>query len=258
MDDDSTARIAALHNAHDRLAEFAAAASAADLAHRSMCSEWSVAQVLSHLGSGAEIGLATNTRTEVDAEAVWARWNAMAPREMAASFVAADERLVSWFESLTAEQRAATQIHLPFLPAPISVAEAAGFRLSEVGLHSWDVFASFDVAAEVEPAAAEQLVDRLPSMIALLGSFMPRDTRPPGETSIAVATDEPPRRFVLELGERLALHAEATRATAGTLTLPAEALVRLTAGRLPPDREHGATVSGPVSLDDLRRAFPGY
>ncbi len=34
--------------------------------------------------------------------------------------------------------------------------------------------------------------------------------------------------------------------------------MRLTAGRLPADREHGATASGALGLDDLRRAFPGF
>ena len=141
---DPTAWVAALRTAHDRLAAFVDAGSAGDLAHPSMCSEWSVAQVLSHLGSGAEIFFAVVTETPVDNQEVWARWNAKHAADMAASFVPADEKLVAWFEALSPDELTTRQIQLPFLPAPISAVDSAGFRLSEVALHSWDVFASFD------------------------------------------------------------------------------------------------------------------
>jgi hypothetical protein len=42
------------------------------------------------------------------------------------------------------------------------------------------------------------------------------------------------------------------------LTLPAEALLRLGAGRLAPGRESGASISGALTLDQLRTAFPGF
>ena len=43
------------------------------------------------------------------------------------------------------------------------------------------------------------------------------------------------------------------------MRIPAEAFVRLTAGRLVPERTpDGVTVDGPLSLDDLRKVFPGY
>ena len=99
MEQDPLVWIAALRSGHDSLAEFVAGASADDLARRSMATEWSVAQVLSHLGSGAEIGLAGRTGEAIENEAVWARWNAKRPDDMASSFVEADEALVSWWES---------------------------------------------------------------------------------------------------------------------------------------------------------------
>ncbi len=34
--------------------------------------------------------------------------------------------------------------------------------------------------------------------------------------------------------------------------------MRLAAGRLAAPREAGASISGALTLDDLRRAFPGY
>ena len=41
--------------------------------------------------------------------------------------------------------------------------------------------------------------------------------------------------------------------------MPAEAFIRLIAGRLAPEHTpHGVTVDGAISLDDLRKVFPGY
>ena len=68
------------------------------------------------------------------------------------------------------------------------------------------------------------------------------------------------RRFELELGDVAALRpAEPQRPDAGELVIPAEALVRLTAGRL----KHGwpsadVAPSGGITMEELRTAFPGY
>jgi uncharacterized protein (TIGR03083 family) len=251
--------VTALRSGHDRLAAFVERATADDLARASMASEWTVAQVLSHLGSGAEIGMATVTESTVDNQEVWARWNAKEPSEMASSFVPANERFVTWHEALTTDELVTRQVKLPFLPAPVSVVEAAGFRLSEVALHSWDVFAAFDHQAGVAEDATPLLLDRLSRMVGFVGRHTPRDTRPMVDTTIAVTTSDPERRFELELGDNLVLRPSDDGAvTAGELTLPAEALLRLTAGRLKDGREAGATVTGSLSLADLRRAFPGY
>jgi hypothetical protein len=79
MSDDPLAWVRALRSNHDHLAAFATAATAEQLARQSMATEWTTAQVLSHLGSGAEIGLGTLTGEAVDPPAVWNRWNAMSP-----------------------------------------------------------------------------------------------------------------------------------------------------------------------------------
>ena len=50
--------IDALRGGHDHLAAVVHRLTAADLTRPSGASEWDVSQVLSHLGSGAEIGLA--------------------------------------------------------------------------------------------------------------------------------------------------------------------------------------------------------
>jgi uncharacterized protein (TIGR03083 family) len=258
MEHEAHAWIGALRSGHDRLTAFVAGASPDDLRHPSMCAEWNVAQVLAHLGSGAEIGLATVTGAQVDNTEVWARWNALAPVRMASSFVTADEQLVSWYEERADDELETLRIQLPFLPSPIDVASAAGFRLSEVTLHGWDVLAAFDAAATLAPDATALLVDRLPMMVGLIGRFTPRETRPAQDITIALTTSEPERHYTLGLGDELDLRPASAVTTAGELKLPAEALLRLAAGRLAPGRDAGASIIGALTLDQLRTAFPGY
>jgi Mycothiol maleylpyruvate isomerase N-terminal domain len=57
MDPDPRHWIAALRTSHERLAKLVVDLDDDGLATQSMCTDWTVARVLSHLGSGAEIGL---------------------------------------------------------------------------------------------------------------------------------------------------------------------------------------------------------
>ncbi|MFD1045059.1 hypothetical protein ACFQ1S_05365, partial [Kibdelosporangium lantanae] len=43
-----------------------------------------------------------------------------------------------------------------------------------------------------------------------------------------------------------------------TFNAPQEAFVRLVTGRLRPPYDQGVSVDGNVTLDDLRRVFPGF
>jgi uncharacterized protein (TIGR03083 family) len=266
MEHDPRRWIAALRTSHDRLAAFADGLDDDGLATQSMCTEWSVARVLSHLGSGAEIGLGILEANVAGREPpgqeanqpIWDRWNAMEPRDIAGAFADADRRLVEAFEALGDDQLDSLRIKLPFLPDRIDVASAVGFRLSEHALHSWDVFAAFDPDATVASDSVELLIDRLPTMVGLIGQFTPRETRPAGTTTVRITTTHPAREFVLTLGDDVELRA-ADDGAAGELTIPAEALLRLAAGRLRPDHPSGdVEPAGALSLADLRRAFPGY
>ena len=80
------------------------------------------------------------------------------------------------------------------------------------------------------------------------------------DTTISVATILPTRRFLLKLGDEAELRpAGPERGPDGHIELPAEAFIRLTAGRLKPDRPScDVTPGGALTLNDLRRAFPGY
>ena len=93
--------IAALRATHDGLAALVPGLTDEQLTGPSGASEWTEAQVLSHMGSGAEISLATLERALAGGPAaeqgfnqgVWDRWNAMTPPDQARNFLDHDARL---------------------------------------------------------------------------------------------------------------------------------------------------------------------
>jgi uncharacterized protein (TIGR03083 family) len=255
--------ISALRTGHDELVALLDKLGPDDLARTSGASEWTVAQVLSHLGSGAEINLATlesaldgtgGPARESNAS-VWARWDGMSPAEQAASFPAADERLVRRLEGLDERTRTELRIDVGFLPRPVDVATSAGLRLTEFALHSWDVRAALDPAATVSPEATALLLD---SIAPLLG-FVGRADQIDGAVHLAVRTTAPDGSFGLSIADSVAL-TEAPERADGELTAPAEYVIRLVAGRHSAEHTPAAvTLTGDaVTLDDLRRVFPGY
>jgi uncharacterized protein (TIGR03083 family) len=254
--------IAALRSTHDDLAALVPGLSDEQLTGPSGASEWTVAQVLSHMGSGAEIGLATLTRA-LDGgpaaepgfnESVWDRWNAMSPREQATSFLDHDARVVSAFEALTAEQRETLQVDLGFLPQPLPLASFAGMRLNESGQHSWDVRVAFDPSAGIAADAAAVMAEHLAGGLSFLAGFI-------GKADVLttpVVVDIEGSGYGLVVADTVALVSAPADPTA-TFTGPLEAAIRLIGGRLRPDfTPDGVKVTGAVTLDDLRRVFPGY
>ncbi len=254
--------IAALRATHEELAAVVAGLSREQLLAGSGASEWPVAQVLSHLGSGAEIGLATLRSSVAGTPAppddfnqqVWDRWNAMSPQDQAAGFLDSDGQLVAAFEELDDDQRLTLRITLGFVPQPLAVASFAGMRLNEAAQHSWDVRVSLDPAAGISTEVAELLLEHFASGLAFLLGF----------TTKADALDRPAvvrlgdSDYRLAIAESVELTTSAQPATAA-FSGPIEAAVRLLAGRLKPEHTPAEVeVTGAVTLDDLRRVFPGY
>ncbi|GAB2928701.1 hypothetical protein GCM10027047_26750 [Rhodococcus aerolatus] len=143
--------IAALRAEHDVLADVVARVDDDQLTAPSGASRWSVADVLSHLGSGAQntladvaAGLGGDAVPDGSHQSVWDRWNAMSPREQADEYLAADAELVARFEALGAAQRADARMPFRRLPDPLTMAAFAGMRLDELALHSWDVRVALD------------------------------------------------------------------------------------------------------------------
>jgi uncharacterized protein (TIGR03083 family) len=257
MSDTTREAIAVMRRSHDELATVVRGFDDDALQRRSGASEWTVADVLSHLGSAAEIGLRTLTTGQPDmdgARAVWDRWNAMSPSEQASSFVTAEGAFVEAFEGIDDDAWAHRTLDLGFLPAPVGIPFFAAMRLSEVGLHRWDIAVAFDATATVPGYL-------VPFVLELLPQFASFFARPIGKGGrIGVETSDPSRAYVLELGDAGAsLRSGQATDTDHRLTLPGEAFLRLTGGRLDPDHTPASVhVDGDVSLDDLRRVFPGY
>jgi uncharacterized protein (TIGR03083 family) len=259
--------IAALRDNHASLATEVGNLAEADLARQSACSDWDVAQVLSHLGSGAEIALATLRAGTAGGEpladdfnqSVWDRWNAMDRQQQAEGFLDAGERLVSTFESLDATARRDLRVKLPFLPSPTDIAVFAGMRLNEAVLHAWDVRVAFDPQAAVTGQEAGVALEQLAGPLAFLIGFLgkPESLGHPS-AALRVETTDPEHVFGLVLSPAVSLNG-APRDTDGVLTGPAEAFLRLLAGRLDPEHTPGdlTLTSDTLTLDQLRGVFPG-
>lgn len=255
--------IAALRSVHDGLVSLVGGLDETGLARTSGSSQWDVAQVLSHLGSGAQIGLAA-LEASVNGEPapdmafnqlVWDTWNARDNAAKRANFVPADTALVERYESFDDEALANQQIRLGFLPHPIDIATAGAFRLGEAALHAWDVAVAFDDAATV-PAAAVPIV--LGNLGHLIGRTAKADTLPEGAT-IGVTLTDTGQKHTLVIGPETSLTEGVPASADSHLSLPSEAFVRLVYGRLTDGRTPASvTVTGKCTLADLRRVFPGF
>jgi uncharacterized protein (TIGR03083 family) len=265
MTDRADETIKALRSGHDGLAALVRDFTADDLARPSGASEWDISQVLSHLGSGAEIHLAaldgaldgTGALPGDFNQSVWARWDAMSREERAEGFITANETLVRRYEGLDEQTRQSLRIDLGFLPTPVDVATAGGLRLSEFAHHAWDVNVSFDPAATLAPEATPLLFDQAAMFVGFLGK--PAELGG-GPMTIAVKTTAPDRSFGIDVsGEKLTL-IDTPDGPDAALTAPAEWWLRLVAGRHAPEHtpETVTLTSAAITLDDLRRAFPGF
>jgi uncharacterized protein (TIGR03083 family) len=253
--------ISALRHSHDRLRAAVELLGLARLERRSYASEWSIAQVLSHMGSQAEIfGLFLDAGlTGQDPPGtenfvpIWDSWNAKDPQAQASDALRADEATVERFESLDAEQQA--RLHLKVFGMELGATGLAQMRVSEHAIHTWDVVVALDPAATVAPDAVALLIDTLDQLAARAG-------KPDGQPrTVRVSTTDPRRYFTLETGETVTLRPSggeaAPRPARSELRLPAEAFVRLIYGRM--DAAHTPAVEAAgVDLDELRKVFPGF
>ena len=137
--------LAAAITSHVRLAAVVAGLSAEEITGPAYPSEWSVAQVLSHLGSGAEIfglflqaGLAGAAPPGVaEFEPIWDRWNARPPAKQAADALLADRDFLDQVEALDDAARRDTRLSLFGMDQ--TVADLLRYRLGEHTVHTWDV-----------------------------------------------------------------------------------------------------------------------
>jgi uncharacterized protein (TIGR03083 family) len=251
--------IRALRASHDRLTAIVNPLDADQLRARSYDSEWSIAGVLSHLGSGAEIfllnlnsGLAGGDQPSgEDYQAIWDVWNELPPDEQAARGVAVNGSLVGLVESLSPEQVAAFRVAM--FGRTMDLAGLLRMRLSEHAVHTWDVAVALDPSARVSPDAVSLLIDGMGQMMPWMGK------KAASPQVIAVTTTDPERAFTLDTGGVTLTAAAADAAPSGSIDLTAEALLRLVYGRV----DETAATSGEVrasnvDLAGLRAVFPGF
>jgi uncharacterized protein (TIGR03083 family) len=259
--------IAAVRRSSERLRATVEPMTVEHLRGRSYASEWTVADVLSHLGSGAEIGrqvldAAVEGRPAISRDnfrAIWEVWDAKPPEQQAADSLAADQQLneaLTALETMDAERLAALRAH--FGDLQLDADSLVRLRLNEHALHTWDIAVMADPTATVDPAAVTELMTGLDLVVAFAG-------RPTGERlRVLVRTVDPEYDLVLDTGAEAGSD-DGRKVTVGRwdgqeqlpeLALPAEAFLRLLAGRLDPD--HTPPVQAGVELDDLRAVFPGF
>ena len=249
--------IDALRRSHDRLQALVGPLDLAQLEQRSYASEWSIAQVLSHLGSGAEIfgmfleaGLAGQDPPGRDTFVpIWNTWNAKDPQAQAADGLRTDEAAVERFESLDADQKTGLRLHM--FGMDLDVTGLARMRVSEHSIHTWDVAVALDPPATVAPDAVALLIDTV-------GQLAARSAKPDGkERRLRISTSDPERHFILETGDAVSLTESDGEDGLPELRLPAEAFIRLVYGRLGPHHTPPVESDG-VDLDELRPLFPGF
>jgi len=249
--------LAAVRNSRARLVETVTRLTPEQLRTQSYDTEWSIAQVLSHIGTGSvlfklilQAGLDGEPAPAMDLmRPVWDEWNAKSPEQQAHDGLAADGEYLAALESLNAQQRADWQLDL--FGENRDFLNLLTMRVGEHAVHTWDVVVALDPSASLAPDAVDILIDTLRP---LAGVGKPLDQ----QLVIGVETDNPTRNFVLTVDadgatlEPLDARSDADR----LLALPAEAFVRLLYGRLDP--EHTPPTADDPILEVLRHVFVGF
>ena len=257
MDREPAHWIAALGASHERLRSLVEPLSAEQLKAVSYASEWSIAQVLSHLGSGADIfslfldagltGASVPGREQF--EPIWAAWNSKSPTEIAVNALVVDAAFVERISSLDPAER--DGLHIAMFGMDVDTISLLRMRLGEHAVHTWDIAVALDPAATVTAAAVALLVDTLGDLVARLGKSAGEPQR------VLIRTTEPDREFLLDVGESMSLAPADGRSGLSELRITAEGLLRLVYGRLNAGHTPAGT-AGDADLDALRGVFPGF
>jgi uncharacterized protein (TIGR03083 family) len=250
--------LAALRNSRARLVEAATPLTAEQVRQPSYDTEWTIAQVLSHIGTGSiffklilDAGVAGEAAPGIDVmRPIWDEWNAKSPDDQARDGVVADGELMAVFETFDQQQRDDWQLDL--FGTDRDFAGIVQMRLSEHAVHTWDFVVALDPKAQLLPDTVDLLIDTLEPLVA-------RTAKPlDHQLVLGIETDEPARNFVLTVdAEGATLEPLDARFEADELlALPAEAFIRLVYGRL--DAEHTPPGADDPILETLRSVFVGF
>jgi uncharacterized protein (TIGR03083 family) len=252
--------LAALQNSQDRLAATVTPLTGDQVASQSYDDDWTIAQVASHLGSGAEIfglivdaGLKSSPAPGMEEfRPVWDQWNARPAPDQARDAVSANAAFHTHVAALAPGEREDWRLEL--FGAEQTLLSLLRMRLCEHAVHTWDIAVALDPGATVAGDAVALILGVLPGLAARAGKGASEPV------SVHVATSDPEQEFLLELapGKTTLTEVEGPVDAAATLRLPAEAFVRLVYGRLDPGHTPSSVETDAIELDTLRRAFPGF
>src|SRR5580765_1012925 len=107
LDDNAMKNLEQLRKGHEDAVSLARSLRPDDYERTSYCPDWTVAQVFSHLGSGAEIGLkilnaGIDEKPGPDPTPIWDRWNALSPAAMVSEFIDTNGRYLDALEQVAA------------------------------------------------------------------------------------------------------------------------------------------------------------
>jgi uncharacterized protein (TIGR03083 family) len=249
----------ALRRSHQELAAFAETIAPNDHSRRSYCTEWTVAQVYSHLGSGAEIEVARIRAALAgdpppDPGPIWQRWNALSPAQAVGGFASADAKYLELIDELDPDTAHDIRVTMDSLQLPLPTAMV--LRLTEHALHSWDIYVAFDPTVEVGSYAADLLVDLYPREIITMVATRQVAGRA-GKAALRVDIDSMPRTLRITFADSVSLQTAVPGdepTPTGHIRLPTSGTwARLFTGRLDDDHmPNGITSTGRPTLLDLR------
>jgi len=216
--------------------------------------QWSIADVFSHVGSGAVI-MEHNLRDVVEGretdgsfnQATWDEWNAKGSETKVADALEADRALLERLEGIDDDHRGRFSFSMGPIHADFD--DFVGLRLNEHALHTWDVEVSLDPSVTIPSDVADAVIDHLDMVVRFSGKASG------GVRTVNVRTVEPRRDVAIIIDADSVKLTEGDAAAEADLELPAEAFIRLTYGRLDPGHTPPGA-EGPV-LDGLRSVFPG-
>jgi hypothetical protein len=270
MNPAAPAWVAALRGSHERLRALAGRLTRDQLMWPAYPQDWTIAQVMAHLGAGAEVFIGRVNAVRAggsdpgrdEYESTWLAWSAKSADDQATDSIATNQRLVELFEQMVGGAGA----HLRFnvVGRELDLAGLASIRLGELSVHYWDIAVALDPSATLAAPSVALLNDVAPQIV-LRARWRPIDVEPlppvSGPARVHVVTTGPAREYALTLEEKVRLgpwpgdggpHAPAE------LHLPAEALLRLIFGRLDPEHTPAEVIATGIELDTLRAAFPAF
>jgi uncharacterized protein (TIGR03083 family) len=244
----------ALHDSVDHLRRIVDRLEPSQLRQPAYPVGWSIADVLSHIGSGAVIlrrrfdDIVGGRETEGEfSQSVWDEWSAKDPDAQAADALVADAALLAGLDAL--DERHRGEFRFTMGPMDLNFMGFVGLRLNEHVLHTWDIEVAGQPAAVLPPGATLAVIDNLELVARGAG-------RPTGSVrTVQVRTTGPERGFTISLGTDSFELIRSETTTDPDLEIPSEAFIRLVYGRLDPD--HTPPVARGAVLEELRKAFPG-